>query len=455
MSILGITIDYGPFGYMESYDSNYICNASDDSGRYRYSAQPEICGWNMWKLSQQLEGLIPKEEMKRTVDGFESVYRQEYERIMRLKLGLGLWKSNDDAATTAAAAAKTTSGSTSASTAATESTSSAAAAEGTTPADRDMHLLSTFLQTMEETGGDFTNSFRILSSLKCDDSESMSRVLSYLVSQSASLHTKLAALAPKVPPQQLSMLMNLMRSHPQLFAGGAMEEQMSVINAEIERKKQREELSKMSQQQKEEQDRQKWQAWLVRYHSALKTDSEAAAAATGRSPQQLYEERRRVQNSVNPKYILRNWIAQTVIDAAEKGDYSLVRECLQRLRDPYDVDDIGEASESAAEKEGKAGMNSAAEMEEQATHSKPHESERTFDDDGARKSKPPQGTQCAIHWNKRKVSRSDSGSESEREGRLAIGREEKRRGALDAHYHSFLVCACVCACVSTCICVCV
>ena len=42
MSILGITIDYGPFGFMEAYDPDHICNGSDDAGRYRYSAQPEV-----------------------------------------------------------------------------------------------------------------------------------------------------------------------------------------------------------------------------------------------------------------------------------------------------------------------------------------------------------------------------------------------------------------------------
>jgi uncharacterized protein YdiU (UPF0061 family) len=49
MSILGLTIDYGPFGWMEHFDPDYICNHSDkDRGRYRYKSQPDICEWNLF-----------------------------------------------------------------------------------------------------------------------------------------------------------------------------------------------------------------------------------------------------------------------------------------------------------------------------------------------------------------------------------------------------------------------
>jgi uncharacterized protein YdiU (UPF0061 family) len=47
MSILGLTIDYGPFGFMEHFDPKFICNYSDHDGRYRYETQPEICHFNL------------------------------------------------------------------------------------------------------------------------------------------------------------------------------------------------------------------------------------------------------------------------------------------------------------------------------------------------------------------------------------------------------------------------
>jgi uncharacterized protein YdiU (UPF0061 family) len=62
MSILGLTIDYGPYGFLEHYNPKYICNASDTEGRYRYEAQPAICQWNMHKLAKALDPILPLEE---------------------------------------------------------------------------------------------------------------------------------------------------------------------------------------------------------------------------------------------------------------------------------------------------------------------------------------------------------------------------------------------------------
>lgn len=47
MSIVGVTIDYGPYGFMEHFDPKHICNHSDNEGRYRFEAQPGICSWNL------------------------------------------------------------------------------------------------------------------------------------------------------------------------------------------------------------------------------------------------------------------------------------------------------------------------------------------------------------------------------------------------------------------------
>jgi len=54
VSIVGVTIDYGPFGFMDFYNPNYICNASDNEGRYAYKNQPQICKWNCQKLAEAL-----------------------------------------------------------------------------------------------------------------------------------------------------------------------------------------------------------------------------------------------------------------------------------------------------------------------------------------------------------------------------------------------------------------
>jgi uncharacterized protein YdiU (UPF0061 family) len=58
MSILGLTLDYGPFGFMEKYDERHICNHTDQQGRYSYRMQPTIGHWNAHALGQALLPLI-------------------------------------------------------------------------------------------------------------------------------------------------------------------------------------------------------------------------------------------------------------------------------------------------------------------------------------------------------------------------------------------------------------
>ena len=60
MSILGLTIDYGPFGFLDAFDPEHICNHSDDQGRYSWSNQPQIGYWNLRALAQALLPLIPQ-----------------------------------------------------------------------------------------------------------------------------------------------------------------------------------------------------------------------------------------------------------------------------------------------------------------------------------------------------------------------------------------------------------
>jgi serine/tyrosine/threonine adenylyltransferase len=88
MSILGLTFDYGPFGFMESYDPGYICNHSDPRGRYAYDQQPQIGLWNLGRLAQALSPLIPVEDIITVLDGYAPAYHQHYVSLMGAKLGL-------------------------------------------------------------------------------------------------------------------------------------------------------------------------------------------------------------------------------------------------------------------------------------------------------------------------------------------------------------------------------
>jgi len=64
MSVLGLTIDYGPFGFLDAYDPEFICNGSDHDGRYAFGKQPEICRWNCEKLAEALDKIIPLSQTK-------------------------------------------------------------------------------------------------------------------------------------------------------------------------------------------------------------------------------------------------------------------------------------------------------------------------------------------------------------------------------------------------------
>lgn len=88
MSILGLTLDYGPFRFMEDYDPGYICNHSDHNGRYAFNRQPYIGLWNLSCLAQALLPLAPKEELKPALDTYAPLFEQQYRAIMRAKLGL-------------------------------------------------------------------------------------------------------------------------------------------------------------------------------------------------------------------------------------------------------------------------------------------------------------------------------------------------------------------------------
>jgi hypothetical protein len=95
MSILGLTFDYGPFGFMEAFDPGYICNHSDPGGRYAYNQQPQIGLWNLACLAQALSPLIQTEDIHTVLDAYAPAYHQHYAELMGAKLGLSNVSQND------------------------------------------------------------------------------------------------------------------------------------------------------------------------------------------------------------------------------------------------------------------------------------------------------------------------------------------------------------------------
>ncbi len=87
MSILGITLDYGPFGFLDSYNPHHICNHSDHEGRYSFANQPAIGLWNLHAFAITLSSLVSMEEQKEILANYEKIFYEEFYQLMALKLG--------------------------------------------------------------------------------------------------------------------------------------------------------------------------------------------------------------------------------------------------------------------------------------------------------------------------------------------------------------------------------
>ena len=88
MSILGLTIDYGPFGFMEDTDLQFICNHSDERGRYAYGQQPGIAHWNLSRLLACFMDEVPQEELQTILDSYPGIFDERFIELGKRKLGL-------------------------------------------------------------------------------------------------------------------------------------------------------------------------------------------------------------------------------------------------------------------------------------------------------------------------------------------------------------------------------
>lgn len=131
MSIVGLTLDYGPFGFMDRFDPDHVCNATDTEGRYKYANQPLICKWNLMKFAQQIEHALDFESMQEIAhfitQHYDTAYVETITAGARRKLGL------------------------------------------TTEDEGDMALYEMMMTTMKDTAADFTATWRALELIETDD----------------------------------------------------------------------------------------------------------------------------------------------------------------------------------------------------------------------------------------------------------------------------------------------
>ncbi|CAM9864274.1 unnamed protein product [Lampetra fluviatilis] len=308
MSILGLTIDYGPFGFMDRFDPHYVCNGSDEGGRYAYDQQPDMCRWNLEKLAEALAPTLPAELSRPALDEYGALYEAAYLRKMRRKLGLGLLEQPDDAG-----------------------------------------LVTSLLETMQSTGADFTNSFRLLSRLTLE-AGSVEELATLLCRQCATVEEMKRASKPRIDPRQLSLLLALAQANPQvlrMFGGrSGLERELRCVEAS-------ERWRLATPAEKEAEDARAWTQWLNAYSCRLLQEREVSGleAASWR------RETAAAMDSANPRVVLRNYIAQRAIAAAEEGNFTEVQSVLRVLETPYA--DATDEEESKAPRDTEQALSAA------------------------------------------------------------------------------------------------
>ncbi len=229
MSILGLTIDYGPYGWLEDYDPDWTPNTTDAQGRrYRYGHQPQIAMWNLVQLANALYPLIEEAgPLEKSLEVYQQCFQMGWQEMMAQKLGFQVFEENTDKA-----------------------------------------LIDELLVTLTLVETDMTIFYRQLA--RIDSSIDNVNVVS-----------------------NDTLMTPLMDAY-------YVDEQLT------------------------EDYKEKMGAWLRKYIRRVQK-------AGGND-----DERRQAMNAVNPKYVLRNYMAQLAIDKSEQGDHSMVNELLEVLRRPYD-----------------------------------------------------------------------------------------------------------------------
>ena len=211
MSILGLTLDYGPFGFMEAFNSGHICNHTDQQGRYSYANQPQIGHWNCFALGQALLPLIGSvEDAEDALDTYRPEFGKRMDELLHAKLGL------------------------------------------TTFSETDSALFDAMFKLMQDNHVDFTLFFRQLGNLRVDDAANDTVIRDLFI------------------------------------------------------------------------DRPAFDTWAIAYRDRLRAENSDDC------------ERKAAMDRTNPKFVLRNYLAQVAIEKAQHKDFSEVARLLAVLEKPFD-----------------------------------------------------------------------------------------------------------------------
>jgi uncharacterized protein YdiU (UPF0061 family) len=199
----------------------------------------------------------------------------------------------------------------------------------------DQAIIALFFNAMEKTGADFTNSFRFLnvSSLPGLDKfdESLAKLKTELMNQTSTVEELIKAHSSSMNSNQVQTILMLMETNPNLLERlGLGRAQLEGLLGKLEKVNA---LKEMTPEVKLRADDETWSKWIDAYAKRLRHDTKDIAANELYS---LNEERIRLMNANNPRFVLRNYMAQIVIDSAEQGDYSDVWKLFKMLERPFD-----------------------------------------------------------------------------------------------------------------------
>jgi uncharacterized protein YdiU (UPF0061 family) len=275
MSILGLTLDYGPFGFMEYFDPSFVPNTSDDQGRYAFRNQKAVCLWNVQKLWEVTREVMdsPPPKWEEIRDEFLVTYKNEYWKRMSRKLGL--------------------------------------------KESADQTLIPDLLSCMNDTATDFTRFFIALRRIhmKSQIENDLQNILSCV----GSIRVLKRLKSPSYHPTQIELIKQMIeRGDPRIS-----EEQTDFFREEINKFGQFQNvISKWTEKDKQTNDVRIWKSWLVKYREQLQHHE--------------LENRSEMMRITNPIFVLRNHVAQKAIEKAEQGDYSEVNRLLKRCLNPYE-----------------------------------------------------------------------------------------------------------------------
>lgn len=286
MSIVGLTIDYGPYGFMESFNPNHICNHSDHSGRYTYDAQPRICRWNLGRLAIALQPFLPMSRSSAVLDQYYQQYEACLSDIVRRKLGILF-----------------------------------------TQEPQDILLWKSLLDTMHATGVDFTRTLRLMRKIHQDD-----HFLEAIMEMTSSLDDQIEMLRPVLSDSDFAVVLPIFKQSPQSMEMFGLSEVL--VKSEIEKREKITALKAMSEDYFHTSLRAQWEKFLQDYHARIQRDGPSSSPLPLTSDLPTLRVQR--MNESNPAFVLRNHLLQSAIEQAEKGDFGGVEHLLQRATAPFD-----------------------------------------------------------------------------------------------------------------------